>query len=186
MCVCICVRNLIWQPPQLSDYWPPSFVGWPRRMWWEWPLRERLWRDKDCKSEWEKIEGVKGRRKERKIEWKRDGVMEPVDVKVPLITSCFSSTPSLCLFLSVSLFLSFRSHLNSSPSASLRRDVGFWSTITTEMRQPRPTHTYAGRAHEFRVPLQVKSGTQESMNTHKCMSTATHRGGLWLKAPHKT
>lgn len=89
------------------------------------------------------------RQKERKrrTELERDGVMEPADVKVPLITSCFSSTPSPCLSLSVLLSLSFRSHLNSSPSASLRRDVGFWSPITTEMRQPRPTHARWTHTH---------------------------------------
>lgn len=34
------VRTLIWQPQQLSNCWPSSFVEWPWRMRWEWPLGE--------------------------------------------------------------------------------------------------------------------------------------------------
>lgn len=51
---------------------------------------------------------------------------------------------------SVSLYLFhpfFRSHLNSSPSASIQCDVGFWSSITTEMRQSRPTQTHWTHTH---------------------------------------
>lgn len=48
-------------------------------------------------------EGQKGKKEKDR---KRDGVTEPADVKVPLITSCFSSAPSLCPSLSVPLFLS--------------------------------------------------------------------------------
>lgn len=114
----------------------------------------------ETKREWGKDKKSE-RQKKGKKERER-GVRQPADVKVPLITSCFSSAPSLCLSLSVPLFYS---HLNSSPSASVQSDVGFWSAITTEMRQSRsPTRT-----HKLKVPLQVKSGTQrlgENTLTH--------------------
>lgn len=50
--------------------------------------------------------------RQKKIKWgiereRKTEVREPADVKVPPITSCFSSAPSLCLSLSVPLFLSF-------------------------------------------------------------------------------
>lgn len=42
-------------------------------MWWEWPLGERLWRDKECKRGKERrIERVKGARKEREGEKERE------------------------------------------------------------------------------------------------------------------
>lgn len=58
--------------------------------------------EKDRKSE-----RRKKRKRGREREGERERGQEPADVKVPPITSCFSSTPSFCLSLSVPLFLSF-------------------------------------------------------------------------------
>lgn len=177
-------------------YNPSSFVGWPQRMWWERPLRERLFRDKECKSEREKIEGVKrpkGRKK--RIERERDGGQraswcESASDHLVLLLRPLALSLSICSTLSF-----FHSHLNSSPSASLRRDVGFWSTITTEMRQWRPTHT-CPHTH-IHTPgrwmcTQVKSAQWKLKVALKRAHSHTHgwthfqhRAGLWVKAAHK-
>lgn len=155
-----CVKKLIWQPPQLSDYRPPPFVGWPQRMWWEWPLGERLRRDKDCKRGNERrIERVKGARKEREGEKERAAGgsrsqlmwCESASDHLVLLLHPLALSLSICSTLSF-----FGSHLNSSPSASLHCDVGFRSAITTEMRQSGPTHTLDTQTHTH---TQVKSVT---------------------------
>lgn len=162
--VCVCVRTLLWQSQQLSDYCPPPFVEWPWRMWWEWPLGKRLWRDKDYKREWERDrkserhkEIKRGRTREREKE-----VREPADVKVPPITSCFSSTPSLALSLSVQLVLSFPLKFLSQRFTPLWRRV----LIGDNNRDASVRAHTSAQTHKFIVSVQVKSGPRMYTSTH--------------------
>lgn len=159
------VRTLIWQPQQLSNCWPSSFVEWPRRMRWEWlpgeSEREITEKQRLQEREWEKR-----RRSERWGTRKRGRSGRPADVKVPPITSCFSSTPALCLYL---FHPFFQSHWHSSLGASLHCDVPFRSAITAEMRQPGGPREWA---RKFAVPVRVKIEAQ--MHTYAVGDTSEH------------
>ena len=175
MCVrvWICVRKLIRQPPQLSRPSPSSFC-WvtPENVVGMATGREITERDKERergnegRTESERRKKRKrgsarerARERERKRNRERDRereVREPADVKVPPITSCFSSAPSFCLSLSVPLFLSLVPTWIPLPALHSTVTSAFRSAITTEMRQSGPTHAHTLDAQHTHT------------HTHKC------------------
>lgn len=167
-------RNSYDKPPQLSDYRPFSFVGWPQRMWWERATGREIMKRQRVQAWVREDRSERQKERKRRIEWERHEVREPADVKVPPITSCFSSAPSLCLYLFDSFFLSFP--LEFFPSTSVRRDVGFWSTITTEMSQSRPTHTQTLDAYtSWKCQCKLKVALKRAQ-AHTLAWTQLHTG----------
>lgn len=122
---------------------------------------------REAQKEWEMRDN-----KERERE-----VREPADVKVPPITSCFSSTPSLCLFHPF-----FHSHWHSS----LERLAPLWRSVLISDNGDASVGAHASvRAssrcqHELKLKLRCTC-TQSETQT----DTVTHSRGLWAKAPRK-
>lgn len=119
-------------------------------------LQEREW-ENDRKSE---------RQKKRKKETE-SGVREPADVKVPLITSCFSSAPSFCLSLSVPPFLSFPLEFLSQRFNPVWRRV----LIDDNNRDASvKAHTNAlythARTHEFKCHCKLKAALAQRGHAH--------------------
>lgn len=179
------VRTLIWQARQLSNCCPSSFVEWPQRMWWEWLLGERG-RERKRERYYGVTKTTREGMREAQKEWEtRDKkerereVREPADVKVPPITSCFSSTPSLCLSLSVPLFLPF-------PLTFLSwRFAPFWRPLSisdnsgdASVVAHTSAHASSRRQRKLKSELRCTHTRSETQT-----DTVTHSGGLWVHAP---
>lgn len=143
--------------------------------------RERL-RDKGReRGTGKRRERVKVKRKERGWETETE-VREPADVKMPAITSCFSSTPSLSL--SLSTLSSFQSHLNSSPSASLQCDVGVLICDNNSDASVR-AHANTGLTYSGRVEESRRDILQGHVHTHTwvwCHTAVAFEPVLWMTA----
>lgn len=142
MCVCVCEETHMTAPATVrlapsSFCWvtPENVVGMAtgRKIMERQRLQEREW-EKDRKSE----------RPKRRKRGRGHGASwcESASDHLVLLLHPLALSLSICSTLS---FL--RSHLNSSPSASLHCDVRFRSSITTEMRQSGPTHTHWTHIH---------------------------------------
>lgn len=115
---------------------PENVVGMVTRR----EIMKRQRRQEQMRVDWRSERQRKRKRRAREREREtgsRAGWCESASDHLVLLLRLLTLSLSICSTLSF-----FHSHLNSSPSASLQCDVGFWSTITAEMRQSRPTHAH--------------------------------------------
>lgn len=194
--VCVCPFEETHKTAPMTVYNPSSFVGWPQRMWWERPLTERLFRDKECKSEQEKMEGVKrpkGRKK--RIEREGDGGQraswcESASDHLVLLLRPLALSLSICSTLS--FFLSFPLEFLSQRFTTTWR----WVVIDDNNRDASVKAHTRTRTH-IHTPgrwmcTQVKSARWKLKVALKRAHSHTHgwthfqhRAGLWVKAAHK-
>lgn len=150
---------------------------------------QRLWRDKDCKREWEKTEGVKGKKgRKRRIE---RGMGSLSQLMWKCLWSPRASPPpphSVPLYLFRSFFPSFPLEFLSQRFTPMWR----WFLIRDNNRDASVkahTHTLGTNAHtSLKCLCKLKVALERGHFTHTQtrMNAVTHRVGLWVNTLHKT